>query len=120
VDASPEVIALNRQRVNSANVDYIIADLFDWIPPQQFDFIFFGFWLSHVPKEKFAAFWQTVAKALKPNGKVFFVDSLLTQNSTAKDHSKLHERGYSERKLNDGRTYRVVKIFHQPIELLIE
>jgi demethylmenaquinone methyltransferase/2-methoxy-6-polyprenyl-1,4-benzoquinol methylase len=54
-----------------------------------------------------------VGEALKPNGKVFFVDSLLTQESTATNHSALHEQGYSERKLNDGRTYRIVKIFYQ-------
>lgn len=49
VDASPEAIALNQQRVGSASVEYVIADLFNWTPHQQFDFIFFGFWLSHVP-----------------------------------------------------------------------
>jgi ubiquinone/menaquinone biosynthesis C-methylase UbiE len=55
VDASPEVIALNRRRVASASVEYIVADLFNWTPNQQFDFIFFGFWLSHVPMENFAS-----------------------------------------------------------------
>jgi demethylmenaquinone methyltransferase/2-methoxy-6-polyprenyl-1,4-benzoquinol methylase len=117
VDASPEVIVLNQQRVNSTSVEYIVADLFNWIPSQQFDLIFFGFWLSHVPLEQFEAFWQMVKRALKPNGQVFFVDSLLTQESTAQNHPTLHRQGYSERKLNDGRTYRVVKIFHQPTQL---
>jgi ubiquinone/menaquinone biosynthesis C-methylase UbiE len=49
VDAAPEVIALNQNRVNSESVEYIVADLFNWTPDRQFDFIFFGFWLSHVP-----------------------------------------------------------------------
>jgi 2-polyprenyl-3-methyl-5-hydroxy-6-metoxy-1,4-benzoquinol methylase len=117
VDAAPEVIALNRQRMGSASVEYIIADLFNWTPHQQFDFIFFGFWLSHIPMEQFAPFWQRVKGALKPNGRVFFIDSLLTQDSTAHDHAALNQQGYSERKLNDGRTYRIVKIFHEPIQL---
>jgi 2-polyprenyl-3-methyl-5-hydroxy-6-metoxy-1,4-benzoquinol methylase len=117
VDAAPEVIALNQKRVASASVEYIVVDLFNWAPSQQFDFIFFGFWLSHVPREQFASFWQMVKGALKPNGRVFFVDGLLTQESTARNHAALNQQGYSERKLNDGRTYRVVKIFHEPTEL---
>jgi 2-polyprenyl-3-methyl-5-hydroxy-6-metoxy-1,4-benzoquinol methylase len=117
VDASPEVIMLNQQRVASESVEYIIADLFNWTPNQQFDFVFFGFWLSHVPMEQFITFWQMVKGALKPNGQVFFVDSRLTQESTARNHAALNQQGYSERKLNDGRTYRVVKIFHEPTQL---
>ncbi len=117
VDAAPEVIALNQQRVGAASVEYIVADLFNWIPDRQFDLIFFGFWLSHVPTEQFIPFWQMVQGALKPNGRVFFVDSLSTQASTARNHAPLNQQGYSERKLNDGRVYRVVKIFHEPTQL---
>jgi 2-polyprenyl-3-methyl-5-hydroxy-6-metoxy-1,4-benzoquinol methylase len=117
VDASPEAIALNKRRVSSTSVEYIIADLFNWTSNQQFDFIFFGFWLSHVPTEQFAPFWQMVKGALKPNGRVFFIDSQLTQESTARNHEALNRQGYSERKLNDGRTYRVVKIFYEPSQL---
>jgi ubiquinone/menaquinone biosynthesis C-methylase UbiE len=49
VDAAPEVISLNQHRVNSASVEYIVADLLNWTPTQTFDMVFFGFWLSHVP-----------------------------------------------------------------------
>jgi 2-polyprenyl-3-methyl-5-hydroxy-6-metoxy-1,4-benzoquinol methylase len=117
VDAAPEVIALNQNRVNSESVEYIVADLFNWTPTQKFDFIFFGFWLSHVPIEQFIDFWQMVKAALKPNGRVFFVDSLFDKTSPAINHAELHQQGYSERKLNDGRVYQVVKIFHEPISL---
>jgi demethylmenaquinone methyltransferase/2-methoxy-6-polyprenyl-1,4-benzoquinol methylase len=58
-----------------------------------------------------------VKEALKPHGRVFFVDSLFTQESTARNHATLNQQGYSERKLNDGRTYRVVKIFYEPTQL---
>jgi 2-polyprenyl-3-methyl-5-hydroxy-6-metoxy-1,4-benzoquinol methylase len=117
IDAAPEVILLNQQRVNSSVVEYIVADLFNWNPPQKFDFVFFGFWLSHVPMEKFTTFWEMVRKSLKPNGQVFFVDSLFNQESIATNHAPLHKQGYSERKLNDGRVYHVVKIFHEPTQL---
>src|SRR6266702_5699923 len=66
VDASPEVIAINRSRVTADNVEYVEADLFSWRPAQVYDAVFFSFWLSHVPDERFAAFWKTVADALAP------------------------------------------------------
>ncbi|MGB3532503.1 MAG: methyltransferase domain-containing protein [Microcoleaceae cyanobacterium] len=56
VDASPEAIYNSQQRIGSMSIEYIVADLFNWTPKQQFDFIFFGFWLSHIPMEKFASF----------------------------------------------------------------
>jgi len=117
VDASPEVITLNQARVNCELVEYIVADLFNWIPNQKFDLVFFGFWLSHVPTERFIDFWQMVKDSLKPNGRVFFVDSLFDHTSPATNHIALHQNGYSERKLNDGRIYQVVKVFHEPVQL---
>ncbi len=117
IDAAPEVIALNRHRLGDRAVEYIAADLFNWTPTQKFDFIFFGFWLSHVPMDKFNDFWQMVRSALKPDGRVFFVDSLFDRTSPAINHTELHQQGYAERKLNDGRIYRVVKIFHEPVQL---
>jgi SAM-dependent methyltransferase len=117
VDASPEVIALNQIRVNSKSVEYIVADLFNWTPPRKFDLIFFGFWLSHVPIDQFADFWQMLKDSLNPNGRVVFVDSLFSNTSPAVNHAKLHQDGYAERKLNDGRIFQVVKIFHEPTQL---
>ena len=118
VDASPEVIAINRERLKSDRVTYVVGDLFSWVPPRgQFDAIFFGFWLSHVPVAQFDAFWMTVRAALKPEGRVFFVDSLLEPESTARDHGPLDESGVVRRRLNDGREFNVVKVFYEPEEL---
>jgi demethylmenaquinone methyltransferase/2-methoxy-6-polyprenyl-1,4-benzoquinol methylase len=118
VDASPEVIAINRERLKSDRVTYIVADLFSWVPPHaQFDAIFFGFWLSHIPVARFDAFWTTVRAALKPGGGVFFVDSLLEEESTARDHGPLDQSGVVRRRLNDGREFDVVKVFYEPEEL---
>jgi 2-polyprenyl-3-methyl-5-hydroxy-6-metoxy-1,4-benzoquinol methylase len=50
VDAAPEVLAINKNRLQGQSVEYVQADLFSWTPPRaQFDLVFFGFWLSHVP-----------------------------------------------------------------------
>ena len=101
-----------------AGVIYEVANLFDWVPaPHGFDAVFFGFWLSHVPPTRFDAFWGMVRAALKPQGVVFFVDSLFEQASTADNHDAIDQSGLVRRKLNDGREFSVVKIFYEPSDL---
>ncbi|HEY8744366.1 MAG TPA: class I SAM-dependent methyltransferase, partial [Chloroflexota bacterium] len=56
VDASAEMLAINRAKVGSENVTYILGDLFQWRPDRTYDAVVFGFWISHVPHERFAAF----------------------------------------------------------------
>jgi len=85
VDASSEVIAINESRVGDRRVQYVQADLFRWSPAATYDFVFFGFWLSHVPLDRFDAFWSMVRQALRPAAKVFFVDSLAAPDATARD-----------------------------------
>ena len=71
VDTSPEVIELNRARLREAKhgeqVDYQQADLFAWRPVVSYDFVFLGFWLSHVPQERFEFFWRLIADARRLN-----------------------------------------------------
>ena len=115
VDASPEAIAINRGRVGAHNVDYVQADLFAWQPRARYDAVFFSFWLSHVPDERFAAFWSTVSAALAPGGSVYLIDSAFDPTSTAKDHVLPgRDTEIATRKLNDGREFRIVKIFYEP------
>ena len=117
IDASPEVVAINRERLRASNVEYVIADLFSWAPARTFDAVFFSFWLSHVPPGRFDAFWAMVRAALKPEGRAFFIDSLREQSSTAIDHDRLDDSGVVRRKLNDGRAFSIVKVFHDPTTL---
>jgi hypothetical protein len=70
-----------------------------------------------VPNRRFESFWSKVATALKPHGRAFFIDSLPDQTSTANDHRMPDPEGMQERRLNDGRTFRIVKLFRQPAEL---
>src|SRR3954452_15021188 len=61
VDAAPEMLAIARKRVGDDDrVRFVLADLFAWRPDRRYDVVFFGFWLSHVPLERFAAFWALV------------------------------------------------------------
>ena len=118
VDASAEVLALNAERVKDPKVRRMQADLFAWTPDGGYDAVFFSFWLSHVPPERFESFWAMVRGALNPGGRVFFVDSLRTELSTAADHV-LPDEGdiVAERKLNDGSRYSIYKIFYHPAQL---
>lgn len=118
VDASEEMVAINRAKVGGDRVSYVIADLFAWQPERQYDGICFGFWISHIPTERLDDFLATVAGALRPGGKVFFVDGRREPTTTAADHV-LPEQGSQvmARKLNDGRTYQIVKNFYDPDEL---
>jgi SAM-dependent methyltransferase len=118
VDASPEVLEINRQRTQPAMVRYLQADLFRWQPEQLHDVVFFSFWLSHVPPQRLEDFWKLVDGALKPGGRVFFIDSQFEPSSTARDHRLTDaDATVVTRKLNDGREYRVVKVFYWPDEL---
>lgn len=115
VDASEEMIAINRAKIASERVQYIQADLFSWQPERAYDAVCFCFWISHVPVERLDAFLRMVAKALRPGGKVFFVDSRRELSSAAIDHVLPEEQEQLMiRKLNDGRAFQIVKNFYDP------
>jgi demethylmenaquinone methyltransferase/2-methoxy-6-polyprenyl-1,4-benzoquinol methylase len=118
LDSSPEVLELNRQRLDSDRVRYVQADLFGWEPDDSYDVVFFSFWLSHVPESHFAGFWEMVRRALKPGGRAFLIDSRYDPTTTARDHSLGgREMTTMTRRLNDGRTFEIVKIFYEPARL---
>jgi demethylmenaquinone methyltransferase/2-methoxy-6-polyprenyl-1,4-benzoquinol methylase len=55
-----------------------------------------------------------VRTALKPEGVAFFVDSLFEHTSTATNHAPVDNSGIALRHLNDGRSFRIVKVFYEP------
>ncbi len=122
VDASPEVLEINRARLREAGretrVRYVGADLFDWSPDDEYDAVFFGFWLSHVPPERFTDFWDLVRSALRPGGRAFFVDSLRAETRKEKERRGEAPQDHTTvRRLNDSREFRIVKIFYDPADL---
>lgn len=118
VDASPEVIEINRMRVASPNVQYIEADLFGFEPEVRYDCVFMSFWLSHVPHARFDAFWSMVRRALAPGGLAYLIDSAHDPTSTAADHpTPDRHAGVATRRLDDGREFRIVKVFWEPERL---
>jgi demethylmenaquinone methyltransferase/2-methoxy-6-polyprenyl-1,4-benzoquinol methylase len=114
VDASPEMLAIASDRFGSERVRFVEANIFDWRPDRRYDVVFFGFWLSHVPLERFASFWSLVADCLGPGGRVFFVDDAY------RTPDELVEGEASStilRRLNDGSAHRAVKVPHRADEL---
>lgn len=110
VDASPEMIAIAAARNPGNRVRFIQADLFTWRPERRYDVVFFGFWLSHVPDERFESFWSLVADCLKPGGRVFFADDAYrTPDELVEGPSSSIIR----RQIPDGTAYRIVKVPYQ-------
>lgn len=114
VDASPEMLAIAADRAGRERVRFIQADLFTWRPDRLYDVVFIGFWLSHVPAERFESFWSLVADSLKPEGRVFFADDAYrTPDELVEGPSSSTIR----RQIPDGTVYRLVKVPHQPADL---
>ena len=109
VDANAETLALN-----TSDAELVRADVFEWRPAERFDLVFFSFWLSHVPEERFDEFWSLVRGALGAGGRVFLVDSGAGDTAhTGTDQAE----GEETRSLADGRTFRIVKRRWPPDEL---
>jgi demethylmenaquinone methyltransferase/2-methoxy-6-polyprenyl-1,4-benzoquinol methylase len=135
IDTSPEAVAIARGKV-TGNVTWVIADIFNYRPDRRYDAVFFAFWLSHVPRHRFADFWRLVDDCLAPGGRIFFVDN--AHPSRARDVMPEPFRwregaastsvkgidsvtdpttGISTRRAADGESYDVVKIWWEPEEL---
>jgi demethylmenaquinone methyltransferase/2-methoxy-6-polyprenyl-1,4-benzoquinol methylase len=135
VDGSAETLEINRVKHGDERVDRIVADLFSFTPPRRFDVVFFSFWISHVPVDRWTDFWALVASAVKPGGRVFFLDGARPEHGLAKgpadwrakklaEHAAMHgasvDSDLTEREVNDGRRFRVVKRFWEPAVLEAE
>ena len=115
IDAAPEAVRIARDRVRSANVSFEIADVFSWDPGARFDVVFFSAWLSHVPMSRFEEFWHWLGSLLAEGGRVLFIDEHVDERGK---ESYIGGQGeIVERRLRDGRAFRVVKNFVEPEQL---
>ena len=85
-------------------------------PDRAVDGLFTGFWLSHVPRTRLGPFLDLAGRWLKPGGVFAFIDSLPDPQSSAIDHP-VPADDLSVRRLDDGREYTIVKVFHEPSAL---
>ena len=98
-----------QRRVGDAAVRFVQADLFSWRPDRRYDTVFFGFWLSHVPPDRFDDFWRLVQSCLAPAGRVCFMDDVLR---TAEETRHAPESSTIVRRAADGGEHRLVKVAH--------
>jgi len=118
VDASLEMQAINRAKVASDRVTYVQTDLFTWHPTCRYDAVCFAFCISHVPDERLDSFLSMVAIALRPGGTIFFADDRRESTGSAiTDHLSESESQLIIRRLNDSRTFQIVKNFYEPATL---
>ena len=113
LDSSAEMIQLARAKIGDAEVQFVEADVFSWHPKQTYDVVFFANWLSHVPSNRFEAFWSLVRGCLSDRGRVFFAD----ESRDAWRKEEFLQGDVIIRRLGDGSTHRVIKIFWEPSEL---
>jgi SAM-dependent methyltransferase len=121
LDAAPEMHEIARAKLgDDPRVRFVVADVFTCQPDRAYDVVFFANWLSHVPPARFSAFWDIVARAIRPDGRVFLID----ERVDAWRHEALHEQPIADRSvpivqrtLSDGTSFRVVKVFWDEAEL---
>lgn len=118
VDASPSMLERNRTRFGGPHVTYVQADVFAWEPVERFDAAFVGFFVSHIPPDRFAAFWGRLATWLRPGGRVFVVDDAAGPDRPYSGEALDEGPAFAHRRrLSGDREYTIVKVFYRPDEL---
>ena len=96
------------------NVRYTVGDVFTWRPAEPADLVVAAALLSHIPRERFTAFWASVGEMLRPDGRCFLFDEaphgLWSEEGTAAPEIVM-------RTLIDGRRFRIVKVLWDVDEL---
>jgi SAM-dependent methyltransferase len=86
-------------------------------PDTAVDVLFTGFWLSHVPRGRLDAFLAIAHRWLRPGGRFVFIDSRFDPASSAVDHAPRPDQETMVRRLDDGRTFTIPKVYYEPAEL---
>jgi demethylmenaquinone methyltransferase/2-methoxy-6-polyprenyl-1,4-benzoquinol methylase len=85
-------------------------------PDRAVDAVVLGFWLSHVDRDRTAAFLELARRWLKPGGTLAIIDSLADPQSGADDHPPVIE-DRAIRRVANGREFTIVKVHRDPAEL---
>jgi 2-polyprenyl-3-methyl-5-hydroxy-6-metoxy-1,4-benzoquinol methylase len=118
VDGAPEMLEALHRRCDGRRLTTQLADLFCWAPSRRYDAVVACFFMSHVPDERFMAFLELVAGSLRDGGWCFLLDGVREPSSTARDHVLPDEASQTmQRRLDDGRTFEIVKVFRGDEEL---
>ena len=111
VDNAPNALRLHKDRFGANDrVTYVQSDIFKWTPKERYDFVLMALLVSHIPDEKFESFWDRVASALTPRGRVFFVANQ-RDPQRPDDRPGVSLRRYPE---PDGPEFEIVKTIYRP------
>jgi SAM-dependent methyltransferase len=114
VDASPEMLALNRAKVADARVRYQLADLFAWEAESPVDLAFAAMWFSHVPSQRLPPMLAALRRAVRPGGQLCIIDE---PDTSPVRPPAAQDPDLEMRELRDGRQFQIVKIYRSPQRL---
>jgi SAM-dependent methyltransferase len=109
------MLELNREKHPDRAITYEVVDVFGLAATHDFDAVFFGFFLSHVPPSRFDDFWEIVEGLLAPGGRAFFVDE--GRHFEWREDWVDEAEGVVRRPLSDGTVHRAVKVLWRPEDL---
>ncbi len=116
-DASDAPLARARDRLVAHDLRAHLHVRDAWAEPDRpVDALFTGFWLSHITSERLGDFLGLAKRWLKPGGTFAFIDSLDDPQSGTADRTA-NVGGVSTRRLADGRSFRVVKVYRDRQEM---
>ena len=114
-DGNESLLEIARQRIQSENVRFAVADMYHLSSAEKYEAIFGGFIWSHILKQDLNAFLQQLKPLLLPNGLLVFIDSnpLENTNHDRRNISITDANGnsYQQRTLENGKSYSVLKNF---------
>jgi SAM-dependent methyltransferase len=116
-DAAEAPLERARERLLAHNLRAHIHLRDVWAEPdRQVDAVVLGFWLSHVDRDRTAAFLALARRWLKPGGTLAIIDSLADPQSGAEDHPPV-VGDRAMRRLDDGRQFTIVKVHRDAAEM---
>ncbi|HTS15334.1 MAG TPA: class I SAM-dependent methyltransferase [Candidatus Sulfotelmatobacter sp.] len=118
-DAAAAPLELARQRLVAHRLLAHLHQRDAWAPPEPppAGGLFTGFWLSHVPRHRLAAFLRLAHAWLAPSATYGFIDSRRDPASGAVGNAWDPSTEVATRRLADGRVFRVPKVYYEPPEL---
>jgi SAM-dependent methyltransferase len=119
-DASPEVIQIAGKRDHCVDVDFRIEDAYSLdLGRRNFNGLFCGLWISHVPREKLRSYVLETHKQLTKGAVVIFIDNSERQCIDLPIvHTDEYGNTFQDRLLDDGTSHRILKNF--PTQKMLE
>ena len=116
-DAAEAPLERARQRLLAHGLRAHIHLRDAWAEPDRaVDAVVLGFWLSHVDRDRTAAFLALARRWLKPGGTLAIIDSLADPQSGADDQPPV-VGDRATRRIADGREFTIVKVHRDAAEL---